>query len=74
MTALFLAASSAASLATATDTPVPRINQLQYIGSHNSYHAGLASGQAALWQRYHLQTLANVHYSHPSLLQGQQPA
>jgi hypothetical protein len=48
--------------------PVPlRLNQLQYIGSHNSYHAGLAPSESVIWQRYDLQKLAIVNYTHPSL-------
>jgi hypothetical protein len=51
----------------ADETSAPRLNQLQYIGSHNSYHAGLAPSEAVIWQRYDLQTLAIVNYAHPSL-------
>jgi hypothetical protein len=28
-----------------------KMNQIQVIGTHNSYHAGLASSEAKLWQQ-----------------------
>ncbi|RUL79010.1 phosphatidylinositol-specific phospholipase C1-like protein [Dyella choica] len=46
-----------------------RLNQLQYLGSHNSYHAGLAPSEAVIWQRKHFEKLAIVDYAHPSLTQ-----
>lgn len=47
-------------------TPL-RLNQLQYIGSHNSYHAGLAAGEASIWKREAPDILAILEYSHPAL-------
>lgn len=44
-----------------------RLNQLQYIGSHNSYHAGLAPSEAALWKRTDPATFAGLDYTHPAL-------
>lgn len=44
-----------------------RLNQLQYIGSHNSYHAGLAPSEAALWKRTDPATFATIDYAHPAL-------
>ncbi|SFS20084.1 Phosphoinositide phospholipase C, Ca2+-dependent [Dyella sp. OK004] len=44
-----------------------RLNQLQYIGSHNSYHAGLAAGEAAIWKRVDPAMFAILDYSHPLL-------
>lgn len=46
---------------------VTRINELQYIGSHNSYHAGLAAGEAAIWRKVDPATYSILTYSHPSL-------
>ncbi|MDF4026324.1 phosphatidylinositol-specific phospholipase C1-like protein [Luteibacter sp. PPL201] len=46
---------------------VTRITSVQYIGSHNSYHAGLAPGEAAIWQRVDPKTYAILTYAHPSL-------
>ena len=64
---LMLAAS--ASCAAMTDPPSLRLNQLQYIGSHNSYHAGLAPGEAAIWQRVAPDMYAILDYTHPALTQ-----
>lgn len=44
-----------------------RLNQLQYLGSHNSYHAGLAPGEAEIWKRVSPETFAILDYSHPRL-------
>ncbi len=44
-----------------------RLNQLQYIGSHNSYHAGLAPSEAAMWKRMAPDMFAMIDYSHPPL-------
>ena len=44
-----------------------RMNQLQYIGSHNSYHAGLAPGEAAMWKRTDPALFARIDYAHPPL-------
>jgi hypothetical protein len=51
----------------AEDATPLRLNQLQYIGSHNSYHAGLAAGEATLWKRTDPATFAIIDYSHPAL-------
>ena len=44
-----------------------RLNQLQYIGSHNSYHAGLAPGEKVIWQRTDPELFAKIDYAHPPL-------
>lgn len=44
-----------------------RLTQLQYTGSHNSYHAGLAPSEAALWKRTDPATFATIDYAHPAL-------
>ncbi|ULU23800.1 phosphatidylinositol-specific phospholipase C1-like protein [Dyella terrae] len=64
---LMLAAS--ASCAAMTDQHDLRLNQLQYIGSHNSYHAGLAAGEAAIWKRVAPDMFAILDYTHPALTQ-----
>ena len=48
------------------DTPL-RLNQLQYIGSHNSYHAGLAPGEAAVLKTLDPALSAALDYRHPPL-------
>jgi hypothetical protein len=57
-----LAANQAADL----DASV-RINQIQVIGTHNSYHAGLASGIAKLIQHKNPQAFASLDYAHADL-------
>lgn len=47
----------------------PRLNELQYIGSHNSYHAGFAPSEAELWKRTDPATFAKLDYRHPPLTQ-----
>jgi len=44
-----------------------RMNQLQYVGSHNSYHAGIAPSEAVLWKRTDPELFAKIDYSHPPL-------
>ena len=44
-----------------------RINQIQVIGSHNSYHAGLAPNEAALLRQADPKTADNLDYRHPAL-------
>jgi hypothetical protein len=44
-----------------------RLNQVQYLGSHNSYHAGLAPGEAAWWKRAAPEIFATIDYRHPAL-------
>jgi len=54
-------------LAIAMQSAPLRLNQVQYIGSHNSYHAGLGASEAIIWQRLDPATLAMLDYAHPSL-------
>ncbi len=44
-----------------------RINQIQVIGSHNSYHAGLLPGIAKLVQQKNPQAFATLDYAHADL-------
>jgi hypothetical protein len=44
-----------------------RINQIQVIGTHNSYHAGLMPGIAKLLQRKNPQEFATLEYAHADL-------
>jgi hypothetical protein len=45
-------------LSIAGDTDSIRINQLQYIGSHNSYHAGFGPSESELWKKTQPQDFA----------------
>ena len=65
--AVFLTlALSAQALTAPSESSVP-LNQLQYIGSHNSYHAGLAPSEIAVWKRLNLKIYTIIDYSHPAL-------
>lgn len=44
-----------------------RINQIQIIGTHNSYHMGFAPSATRLMQLEAPQALAAIDYSHPAL-------
>jgi hypothetical protein len=44
-----------------------RINQIQVIGTHNSYHAGFAPSAAQLWQTKNPQAFNGLDYKHHPL-------
>ncbi len=44
-----------------------RINQIQVIGTHNSYHAGFAPSERAFLQKASPKTLSALDYSHAAL-------
>jgi hypothetical protein len=44
-----------------------RMNQIQVIGTHNSYHAGFAPSARRVMMKEAAQQLAAIDYSHPSL-------
>jgi hypothetical protein len=44
-----------------------RMNQIQIIGTHNSYHSGFAPSAAKLWQQKDPKRFAGLDYRHPSL-------
>jgi hypothetical protein len=44
-----------------------RINQIQVIGTHNSYHAGIAPNEAKLWKQRNPKQYQALDYRHPSL-------
>ncbi|HEY1766628.1 MAG TPA: phosphatidylinositol-specific phospholipase C1-like protein [Terracidiphilus sp.] len=46
-----------------------RINQIQVIGTHNSYHAGFAPSAAQLWQSKNPQGFQGLDYRHQPLAQ-----
>jgi len=63
-----------AALAVAVSTPAEaqtsapiRLNQIQVIGSHNSYHAGLAPSAAALLRKSDPKAADHLDYRHPAL-------
>lgn len=44
-----------------------KLNQIQVIGTHNSYHAGIAPSEAKLWQVKNPNGFKGLDYSHQSL-------
>ncbi|PMR87599.1 phosphatidylinositol-specific phospholipase C1-like protein [Xanthomonas arboricola] len=56
-------------LAGVTAHAAPRLSDLQYIGSHNSYHAGFAPSEATLLQQLNPELFAALDYRHPPLRQ-----
>jgi hypothetical protein len=44
-----------------------RMNQIQVIGTHNSYHSGFAPSATKLWQQNSPKRFAGLDYRHPSL-------
>ncbi|GAA3751344.1 phosphatidylinositol-specific phospholipase C1-like protein [Terriglobus aquaticus] len=44
-----------------------RMNQIQVVGSHNSYHAGLTPGVKAILAKQNPKALRSLDYSHPTL-------
>ena len=71
---LALATVSASSFAQASPSSAKqdatlRINQLQVVGTHNSYHSGLSSGEKAYLESRDRRTAEALDYSHPPLPQ-----
>jgi hypothetical protein len=44
-----------------------KLNQIQVIGSHNSYHAGIAPNEAKVWRTKYPDSFNGLDYSHPAL-------
>jgi hypothetical protein len=44
-----------------------RLNQIQVIGSHNSYHAGMAPSETTWLRKLNQKSADGLEYSHPSL-------
>ena len=46
-----------------------KLNQIQVIGTHNSYHAGIAPNESKLWQAKHADAYKGLDYQHQPLPQ-----
>jgi hypothetical protein len=46
-----------------------KLNQIQVIGTHNSYHAGIAPNESKLWQAKYADAYKGLDYQHQSLPQ-----
>lgn len=44
-----------------------KLNQIQIIGTHNSYHAGIAPSESKLWQTRNPAAFDGLDYQHPAL-------
>jgi hypothetical protein len=49
--------------------PGLRLNQIQVIGTHNSYHAGIASSESKIWQAKNPEAYMSLDYQHQPLAQ-----
>jgi hypothetical protein len=67
MMAAFCGAAVASAGQNTNDGAAIKLNQMQVIGTHNSYHAGIAPSEAKLWQKKNPQAFKSLDYSHPSL-------
>jgi hypothetical protein len=46
-----------------------KLNQIQVIGTHNSYHAGIAPNESKLWQAKYAEAYKGLDYQHQALPQ-----
>jgi hypothetical protein len=46
-----------------------KLNQIQVIGTHNSYHAGIAPSESQLWQAKYAEAYKGLDYQHQPLAQ-----
>jgi hypothetical protein len=49
--------------------PALKLNQIQVIGTHNSYHAGIAPNESQLWQAKYAEAFKGLDYQHQPLAQ-----
>ena len=58
---------TAAPLWAQSDSHALKINQIQVIGTHNSYHAGIAPSEARLWRQKDPRGFQGLDYRHRPL-------
>jgi predicted alpha-1,2-mannosidase len=44
-----------------------KMNEIQVIGTHNSYHAGIAPSETKIWQQKYAKAYEGLDYQHPPL-------
>jgi hypothetical protein len=66
--ALAVALGGTLSLAQSSDGAI-KLNQIQVIGTHNSYHAGIAPNESKLWQAKYAEAFKGLDYQHQPLTQ-----
>src|ERR1700744_5909728 len=66
---LMLGSLALAALSVQAQTPddAVRLNQIQVIGTHNSYPTGIAANEKKLWLPAHADVLSQLDYQHPAL-------
>jgi hypothetical protein len=52
-----------------SDDPTVKLNQIQVIGTHNSYHAGIAPNESKIWQDKYANAYKGLDYQHQPLRQ-----
>ncbi len=57
---------SGGALAQSSNPPL-KLNQIQVIGTHNSYHAGIAPNESKIWQAKYPDAYQALEYQHPPL-------
>ena len=50
-----------------TDNSTLKLNQIQVIGTHNSYHAGIAPNESKIWQAKYADAYKGLDYQHQPL-------
>src|SRR5579859_2060678 len=69
MTISSLFTTSIAHSQTSSDDRTLKLNQIQVIGTHNSYHAGIAPNESKLWQEKYAEAYKGLDYQHQPLPQ-----
>src|SRR3981081_4191417 len=64
-----LACNAPAIRAQAAADGILTLNQIQVIGTHNSYHAGIAPNESKIWQAKHADAYKGLDYQHQPLPQ-----
>ena len=67
--ALAITTCSLSSFAQSNASDTVKLNQIQVIGSHNSYHAGIAPNETRLWLAKNAEAYKGLEYTHPPLPQ-----
>jgi hypothetical protein len=67
LTACAIACVSCLAVAQGDGASPVRLNQIQVIGTHNSYHAGIAPSEVKIWQAKYANAYKGLEYAHPSL-------
>ena len=67
--AIAIAASLSSALQAQSNDTAVKLNQIQVIGTHNSYHAGIAPNESKIWQAKYADAYKGLDYQHQPLPQ-----